>query len=517
MENHELAIGTMKTDCRIAAYPQAVAPLRARLERSFEGPFPALLAKAAEPVLQGRDGVFRIRNVKLDLAHHGEWDEKTLAELIASRLAVTLARLLDAPNDTIRSWPNHDAYMASFIEYKLGLVHEPDWAFPEFGPLRLLSPEQAAAEVLKSRPDVFAALAVNGRRVGNAHRVAARFGAATAADIVKAWLSIPGMMAEPVPADLFDDGSPLTAGILSDPQSADIHQQILKLVCELALQSENRQMPQLISAAIILAAMAALQADKAFLAVHGHAPSSAITTLAAGTLPLPTSIAGFLKQAVSRHGAAENFDRLFGQISGEAAQGHAGKSASKRMLKTGKPKLQTIHSPFAGFALLLPDIVRLGMHRQLSSTGLRDAVLAIADPEMCGRLEHDEFLLSLFPEVEGEPEPPFPPIPGAIIAMLAPESRHLMTGRESAGGWADLLLASFATRLPGLRASSRGYIIRQFLAVPGRADITDTSIIVTLDGPALAIVLKMAGLSGDQMPIPFFGNRLLILKLGGSR
>ena len=97
------------------------------------------------------------------------------------------------------------------------------------------------------------------------------------------------------------------------------------------------------------------------------------------------------------------------------------------------------------------------------------------------------------------------------------ESRQLLTGREGADGWGDLLIASFASRLPGLRASSRDYLIRQFLAVPGQADINDDAIVVTLDGPALAIVLKMAGLSGDQMPIPFFGNRLLVLKLGGGR
>ena len=83
MENHELAIGIMKTACSVAAYPQAVAPLRTRLERSVVGPFPAQLAKAAEPVLHGRNGVVRIRNLKLDLAHHGEWDVQTLAALIA--------------------------------------------------------------------------------------------------------------------------------------------------------------------------------------------------------------------------------------------------------------------------------------------------------------------------------------------------------------------------------------------------------------------------------------------------
>lgn len=515
MENHELAIGTMKTACRVAAYPQAVAPLRARLDRSVEGPLPALLAKAAEPVLHGRDGVVRIRYLRLDLAHHGDWDERTLATLIASKLATTLAGLLDSREDWVRVWPDHNAYMASFIEHKLGLAHEPDWAFPEFAPLRLLSPEQAAAEVLKSRPEVLAVLASNGQRVGNKHRLAARFGASTAAEIVNAWMRMPEVVAEPVVANLAAYGLPETLRILSGFQSADIHQKILMLVSTLALQTDKRRIPKLITTAVILAAVAALQTDKAFSTIHGQAPSAAINELGAGDLPMPTAVADFLIRVTSKHGATAILDQLFEQISAEISPGPEGKFARKA--ETSKATLQTLHSPFAGFALMLPDIVRHGMHRHLSKVNLRETVLSIAEPEMRVRLEQDELLLTLFPYDETETETPFPPVPETKIMLLGNESRHLMTGREGADGWADLLLASFASRLPGLRASSRGYLIRQFLSVQGQADITKETIVVTLDGPALAIVLKMAGFSGDQMPIPFFGNRLLILKLGGSR
>ena len=517
MENHELAIGIMKTACSVAAYPQAVAPLRTRLERSVVGPFPAQLAKAAEPVLHGRNGVVRIRNLKLDLAHHGEWDERTLAALIASRLAATLANLIDTASDSVRSWPDHNAYMASFIEHKLGLAQEPDWAFPEFVPLRLLSPEQAAAEMLKSRPNVFAVLAANGSRVGNACRVAARLGAVTAADIVNAWMGLPGVAAEPFATDFADPGLPIPLQVLAGTRSADIYQQILMLVSELVIRQDKRDMLRLIKTAVIMAAITKLQADKPFMALHGLTPLAAVTEQAAAELPLPNAIARFLKQAVAENDAPEILDRLFDQVSGDVISGPAKKHAGKRRAQAGKATLQTIHSPFAGIILLLPDIIRLGMRRHLSRNALRDSVLAIADPEMQPRFGQDELFQTIFPEEEIGTESPVPPVPDALIAVLAPESRQLVTGREGADGWADLLLASFASRLPGLRASSRGYLIRQFLAVPGKADITGEAIVVTLDGPPLAIVLKMAGLSGDQLPIPFFGNRLLFIKLGGSR
>lgn len=516
MENHELAIGTMKTACRVAAWPQAVAPLRARLERSIAGPLPALIAKAAEPVLDGREGVIRIRSLKLDLAHHGEWDERTLASLIASKLAAALAGMLDRPADAVRFWPDHDTYMAGFIEHKLGFAHEPDWAFPEFAPLRLLAPEHAAAEVLKARPSVLPVLAANGRRVGNAQRVATRLGADTAADLVNAFLHMPDVSAGADPADLADPGLPGILHKLGGTQNASIHQQILMLILEMSLQADKRAMPQLITAAIIGAAIAALRADKAFSAVHGRSPSAAIAELPAAALPLPAAIAGLLKRTAAKQSAPPILDRLFELAAGETKRDPAFASRKKGKSPNRMERLQTIHSPFAGFALLLPGIVRLGMHRHLSKNGLRQTVLAVAEAEMRERLYHDELFETLFPD-DDEPEPSFPPVPGAMVAMLAPESRNLVSGREGADGWADLLLAGFASRLPGLRASSRGYLIRQFLAIEGKAEIAKDAIVMTLDGPPLAIVLKMAGLSGEQMPIPFLGNRLLVLKLGGGR
>jgi hypothetical protein len=517
MENHSLAIGTMKTACKVVAYPQAVLPLRACMERAVGGPFQALLSKSLEPVLGSRDGVIRIRELKLDLFHSGEWDEAVLARLIASKLAAALASLLDSSPVAVRIWPDHDAYMASFIEYKLGLAHEPDWAFPELAPLRFLAPEQAAAEVLKSRLSVFGALTWNGRRVGNPHRIASRLGTATAADIVSAWVQVPNVLAQ-LAASGFDEAElaklVLTNAAISEP---DIHRRILMLIAETTATAGNTNPLQLVAMSVAVVAVAALLADKAFGAVHHGALSSAIAGFPATALPLPDSVAVFLKRIAADAGGSAFLDRLEVAVSETAIPNAASRKSNAAKAKIKAQTHQTLQSPFAGFALLIPDIVRLGMHRHLGLNGLRQTILGIAEPEMRQRLEMDWLLLTLFPNDDTGSDLEFPPIPFSAIASIAPEARSLLTGREGADGWGDLLIASFASRLPGLRASSRGYLIRQFLAVPGRADITDDAIVVTLDGPALTIVLKMAGLSGDQMPVPFFGNRLLILKLGGGR
>lgn len=517
MENHALAIGTMKTACKIMAYPQAVPPLRVRMERAVEGPFPALLAKSLDAVLEGREGVIRIRNIALNVNHSGEWDETALARLIASKLASALANLLDSSPEAVRIWPDHDAYMASFVEYKLGLAHEPDWAFPEFAPLRHLSPEQAAAEVLKSRPSVFAALAANGRRVGNPHRVASRLGTATTADIVSAWVQMPNVLAQVV-ASSFDDAELanliLTNGAISEP---DMHRRILILIAEEIASTGNTNLPKLVAMSVAVVALAALMTDKAIGAMHSGALSSAIAGFPATAESLPDAVAAFLKRIAADAAGAAFLARLERTVSEIAVPNAAGRTGKAAKAKTKGQARQTLYSNFAGFALLIPDIVRLGMHRHLGQNGLRKTILGIAEPEMRQRLEMDWLLLALFPEDDTGSHTAFPPVPLAASASIAPESRSLLTDREGADGWGDLLLGAFASRLPGLRASSRGYLIRQFLAVPGRADISDEAIVVTLDGPALAVVLKMAGLSGDQMQIPFSGNRLLVLKLGDSR
>lgn len=517
MENSALAIGTMKTSCQVVAWPQAVAPMQARMERALGGAFRERLGKSLEPVLEGHDGVIRIRDLKLDLSVSGEWDEQTLAALIATKLAGALASLLDSSPSSVRIWPDHDAYMASFIEYKLGLAHEPDWAFPEFEPLRLLSAEQAAAEVLKSRPSVLLSLAANGSRVGNVPRLAMRLGSASAAAIVSSWLTTAASAMQSHPTDRMGDWlgeAARTAEAMNEP---DVFRQIMALALELSLLQGKPDPMSVVLIATALVAVSRLSGDSVFQAKRTGLLSVTIATLPVSAIFLPEAITVYLKRLAGQSMGSQLLDRIEEAVLQAKSPSQAGPAKLALANKAGKPAIRSFFSPFAGFALLLPDVVRLAMFRHLGQSGLRETVLSIVDADMRRRLEADDFLLALFARDEADEEPAFPPVPAAALATLAPESRHLVTGREGAEGWGDLLIASFASRLPGLRASSRGYLMRQFLNISGTADMSKDTLLVTLEGPPLAVVLKMAGLSGDQMPLPFFGDRMLVLKLGGGR
>lgn len=517
MENSALAIGTMKTSCQLVAWPEAVAPMQARMERALGGAFRERLGKSLEPVLEGQGGVIRIRHLTLDLTVSGEWDEQALAALIASKIATTVAGLLESSPSSVRIWPDHDAYMASFVDYKLGLVHEPEWAFPEFEPLRLLSAEQAAAEVLKSRPSVLSALAANGSRAGNPRRVAARLGSASAAAIVTAWLATAAFADRSLPADMMGDWLAGAARLSNAVAEPDVYRQIIALMLELSLQQGKPDRTFLVIFAVTLVAVTKLSGDSVFQAKRTGPLSVCIASLPASAIFLPEAITAFLKRLAGQSMGSQLLDRIEEAVLKAKSPSQTSLAKLSPTNKAGKPAIRIVFSPFAGFALLLPDIVRLAMFRQLGQSGLRETVMSMGGAQMRERLEADEFLLALFaPDEEGE-RPVYPPVPAAALATLAPESRQLLTGLDGAEGWGNVLIASFASRLPGLRASSRGYLMRQFLNIGGTAEISKDSLVVKLEGPPLAVVLTMAGLSGDQMPLPFFGNRLLVLKLGGGR
>jgi hypothetical protein len=173
-----------------------------------------------------------------------------------------------------------------------------------------------------------------------------------------------------------------------------------------------------------------------------------------------------------------------------------------------------LHSPIAGIGLLLPVIADLGLFDHLSPRHLRDALLSTLGVDQQTHAITDPLFASLFPGGHQPPDQPVAPVPEALQDRLAPETLPLLNGDDS-NAWGNLALAAFATRLPGLKASSRGYLQAQFLHTPGRLSVAEEVIDLTLQGPDLAIILKMAGFNGAQQKIPHLGNRLLIITLAG--
>jgi hypothetical protein len=515
MEDASLGIGMLKTVCKVAAYPEGAAALRATVDRALGGSFPKSLAAAAGPVLDTLDGVIRVRKIRLDLAHSGPWDESLLAALFATRLASALRQALEGRSPDVRCWDDPVAYMASYVEMQLGLAHEPAWAFPDFQALTLLSPVQASVEIVRARPAVLLALARNGQRSGSAFRFVDRLDRESAARLV---IGLLATLTADIARNTLLFSAEFAAAMferLSSIQEQDVNMRILKMASQPTPAMNGQDMPLMLATAAM--AVSAVHVARAADARYGR--PLRVADLAASGLAkeaLPAHLSAFAS-AMSRDPQARTLVETIIQMLDRAPAAAAKASPGTGQTKRVAAKVLHLSSPYAGVSLLLPDVLRLALNRHLSVNGLRMAILSVLDADVRLRAERDDLLGFLFPIGANEGVAEYPPLAETSLARVAPESRGLVSGRQGAEGWGDLLLASFASRLPGLRASSRSYLQRQFLAVSGIAEITERSITVTLDGPPLSIVLKMAGLAGDQMPVPHLNNRLLVLKVGGVR
>ena len=517
MENHALSIGAMKTDCKVLSYPPGVAALRSTMDRALSGPFPAFLANAADACLEGQEGVIRIKSLKIDFAYSGMWDETVLAGVLAARLSEALREALASQASFIRTWPDHVSYMASFVEMLLGLAHEPAWAFPDFDALRLLPPLESALEIVKARPLVLAALANSGQRTGNPFRFIDRLDSGSAARLAAA---LTGRIKI---ADLFAFAGQDTnqiqqlAEALTAIHEAEISKRILKLASVSASDFDPDNIMPLLGAAVLTVACERFLAENPPQASADPLDLQTAIARSIANGSVPANLVAFVGTVIGEAKGEALTRSIIAALAGNTGPGMAAKARQTGTQSKGRPKPLILASPFAGFALLLPDSVRLSLHRQIGVAGMRQALLSIPEAGLRERFEKDLLIAALFPDDEDRSEAVFPPVPETGIARLAPESRDLITGKQGAEGWGDFLLASFASRLPGLRASTRGYLLRQFLQVQGHAEISGDVILVTLDGPPLSIILKMAGLSGDQMRMPHLNNRLLVLNIGAPR
>lgn len=519
MENHALSIGALKTDCKVLAYPPAVATLKSTMDRALSGRFPTLLGNASESLLDGYEGVIRIQKLKIELAYSGTWDETVLAGILAARVSEALRSALVSHTSGIRTWSDPESYMASYVEWQLGFSNEPSWAFPDFQPLRLLPPLEAALEIVKARPAVLVTLANNGRRTGNPFRFIDMLRRDMATETVAALMKVVDVQQLATFAHRDHDEVLHLVNALEWLQETDMDKRILKLA---SIHGEARRPEEFVSifgAALLAVVSKCLTELDPIRASQGNDGFAKVLSHASVARALPSHLAEFVKTVIRKDAGKALVNSIVALL--EMRSKPASNVHEKRSNRTTsyKPKSRILASPFTGMALLLPDVVRLSLQRHIGLNGLREALHSIVDAELRERLDADPLIAVLFPEDEDEDEdadePSYPPVPQSGVARLAPESRGLITDRQGADGWGDYLLASFASRLPGLRASTRGYLLRQFLLVQGSAEISDDMISVTLDGPPLSIVLKMAGLSGDQMRVPHLNNRLLVLNIGG--
>jgi hypothetical protein len=178
---------------------------------------------------------------------------------------------------------------------------------------------------------------------------------------------------------------------------------------------------------------------------------------------------------------------------------------------------------FAGLALLLPVIRQMGLDGMLDQAGLYQLLLGVVGRKLRPLAWGDGAAawLSAVPAnlaeqareqpVEWPPPDQWVQDAAEFDAAAAESADYLDAGPP--GELALLLLRRFSSGLRGFERSSPGYLVEQFINLPGQLLLTPKEIEARLSRAPLGIVLHMAGRDGEQGPVPWLGSRKLIITL----
>jgi hypothetical protein len=508
VRDHSLAIGALRTVCTALVWPGEQPALRGMLDRVTGTSLPAALSQELDPVLDGLDGVVRIRCLQLDVDYLGQFDEAALAHALAMRIVAALRDALRmGKSDVLRHWPDQAAYLAAYIERRLALTLNPAplWAFEGFGTLDHLPPERAAAEMLCKSPEILISLAQNAAAETDPARFARALDEPSTRALIDALLdpASPQTVPNALAAAFRLMDTKLRQLAITEPARA-----ALSLTLILLAGTGKPHIREALGAATLVTALLHLRSSRDAQGDRFRLTDTSTAALAETAHNLSPTVITLVRQ----HLGEPAFRQCMEDIMPDDLPAAPPDVLADSVVVEATP--DHLYSPIAGIGLLLPVIADLCLPEYLVPRHLFDAVLSILGPDEQAHAVHDPLFASIFPFDRHDPDQPAPPVPEALKTRLAPETLPLLTG-DGANAWGDLTLAAFASRLPGLKASSRGYLQAQFLHTPGRLTFGEESLGLTLQGPDLAIILKMAGFSGVQRKLPHLDNRLLIINLAG--
>jgi hypothetical protein len=517
-QRHDLVIGRLATRSHVTAEPDAAQRIRAALDAALRDRLPRALAQAAEPVLDGLDGVLRVRRIDLALDLDDRTEPAAIAAMLAGRIAAALRRALAREPDQVRWWPHHDAYLADYVAMRLGFRPQSDWPFADLATLTHLPAERAAAELIRGRPQLLGALARLAAETGDVERVVRGWPpAAQAALVIALTRAEPSAVEREASPAALDALAPLAA---SSPARADPGQ-LCALALQLAVQGLAGPAHRLPARAVVVAAAGLLAVlTPPPVTTGGLAGTPSVGTDRAGpALARAVSLVG--GEAVARAALARVRPLAPGRSTPAAGEGPVGRAADGRPA-AGPPAAAgdvALSTPVAGLALLMPSVLALQAFGVLDGTALAQAVWQTLDTPDWEEAAADPALALLYPAdprridlAAPQPEPP-----DDLVARLTDAARAVFAGAPGDRRWSALLLGEFAGRLRGLHGSSPCYLREQFVRRPGAIARDASTVTVRLEPLPLGVVLRMAGHGSPPQSLPHLGRRRLILDLGDGR
>lgn len=512
MEPHRLVLGRIDTDCVAMADAEEAASMGARLDRVMRHGLAGALPVAVAPVLDGHEGVLRLKHLRIRLDLGERLDQPGLAEAIAGQIAAALKAQMAKTAPALRHWHDHESYLADYILMRLGLVAQPAWAFPDLMNLDHVPAERAAAELIRARPAMLTALAKAAAACGDAAAPLVSWPVEAKAALVRALVEAPLDISEAdhlLPALHHLLTLPLPTR--TSPSAGALLGEALALALELLAQEARDLTPR----AMVFAAIAALAVrarDAPVPKADGtNSPGGAGAATGADQTAMATVLA-FVEADAQRRATLGLLTRVPARRRSDRTE----PSSPDERPADPKTAQDALRSPRLGLALLLPSVPLLDAAAHLTPTQLAQVVWQALDPADWAEAAEDPALQMLLPVEPPEIDllAPQPLPPERLLRGLAVPARKVYDASAHDRRWSALLLADFASRLRGLHGSSHTYLRRQFLDHAGAARRGADQITVLLDPIPLGILLQMAGFPGAQGHLPQSGRPKLILSLG---
>jgi hypothetical protein len=156
------------------------------------------------------------------------------------------------------------------------------------------------------------------------------------------------------------------------------------------------------------------------------------------------------------------------------------------------------HAPFAGVALVLPHLAEDAIGRAFDGRDVLAALADLARSDLFPAPETSGFLQALS-GTERKDAPPDRPNTRDLLFIPAARHNMILQAKPGAPRLAAWAMARFAATLPGLGASSLGFLQRQFFHRSGEVWIDRDHIMLRLDPVPLRAVLELAGRLGPDL------------------
>jgi hypothetical protein len=522
-----------ETHARLIGSVDHAGAVERRLSDMLRGPVSSILANGADMLGQDQE-IIRIPRLVVRL-------RLTRAELESGRAATDWAAAIiagfgDGERHSICRFANRRAFHAAYLRHRFGVEETPAATFAEFTTLNLISPVQAIAEMLRSDPALWTALARPGKddAVALIQALAAQGSSAATyvlqtvgrgpagqrdTRVLELHKAICEQLVQRLPdidwprpavwAGLSGDLATFLAAILAAPSDGENAVETGRVLAVLIAVLRRSGIPAEMAIGAALGAVG--RADKTL------AKTAQVLARAVASSPALRRRIVALLGAVAKRGA-------FALQTRAKTARSKGNRDTAAMDQTDGPARQTeksvalrrYTSPFAGVALVLPLLTERGIGRAFPA---QVRLQALADLVRCDGFEtpEDSAFLAALTGMDQRDKVPDRPDSGDFLLIAADRHSRIHSAVAGAPRLARWLEARFAGSLPSLQSSSLRFLQRQFFHVPGEMWIDDDTVTIRIDPMPLLAVLQMAGrIDPDPVALDWLGNRQLLLGCEGS-